>query len=94
MVDQMPERLFDIGDKEWSKYTASLPANTWVDPQHLPDFGPILQDFDAKNSIFEAAVNKPHYMQALFVAQVKGTILQTDLLLICWFMDSQPLTKS
>ena len=94
MVDQRPTCLFDIGEKCWPKYTASLPANTWVDLQHLPDFGPILQNFDATSPIFEAVVNKPHYMRALFVAQVKGTILQSDLLLICYFMDSQPLTKS
>ena len=65
-----------------------------MDPQHLPYFEPILQAFDATNPIFEVVLNKPHYMRALFVAQVKGTILQTDLLLICYFMDSQPLTKS
>ena len=75
MVDQRPTRLFDIGEIGWPKYTATLPANTWVDPQHLTNFGPILQDFDSTNLIFEAVVNKPHYMQALFVAQVKGTIL-------------------
>ena len=68
MVDQRPARLFDIGEKGWPEYIASLPANTWVDPQHLPDFGPILQDFDATNPIFEVVLNKPHSIQALFVA--------------------------
>ena len=95
MVDWRSERLFDIGDKRLSKYTASLPANTWVNPQNLQDFWPILQDFDSNsNPFFKAVFNKPHYMQALFVTQVKETILQTDLLSICWFMNSQPLTKS
>ena len=81
MIDQIPERLFDIRDKEWSKYTASLPANTWVDPQHLPYFVPIFQDFDSNlNPIFEAVVNKHHYMQALFAAQVKEK-LKNELIL-------------
>ena len=75
MVDQRPARLFDIREKGWPKYIASLPTDTWMDPQHLPDFSPILQAFDATNSIFKVVVNKPHYMRALFVAQVRGTIL-------------------
>ena len=50
-----------------------MPENTWLDPQHLPDFGQILANINSStNPVYEAVVNKPHYMQALFVAQIKG----------------------
>ena len=49
MVDQRPARLFDIREKGWLKYVSFLPANTWVDPQHLPAFGTIFEDFNATN---------------------------------------------
>ena len=81
IVDQRPECLFDIGDKEWSKYTAYLPVNTWVDSHNLTGFGLILHDFNTNlNPIFEAVVNKHHYMQALFAAQVKEK-LKNELIL-------------
>ena len=71
-----------------------MPENTWPDSTHLPDFGQILANIDSSaNPVYEAVVNKPHYMQALFVAQIKGSVWQNDLLEICKFMNTQPNTK-
>ena len=72
-----------------------MPENTWLDPQHLPDFGQILANIDSSaNPVYQAVVNKPHYMRALFVAQTKGSVWHNDLLEICEFMNTQPNTKT
>ena len=77
MVEQRPTYLFDVGDSGWREHLDSLPENTWLDPQHLPDFGQILHHVDSPASpVYEAVVNKPHYMRALFVAQIKVSVWQ------------------
>ena len=86
MVEQRPTYLFDVGDSGWKEHLDSLSENTWLDPQHLPDFGQILHHVDSpENPVYEAVVNKPHYMRALW---------QDNLLEICEFTNSQPITKS
>ena len=75
MVEQKPTYLFDVGDSGWKEHLDSLPENTWLDPQHLPNFGQILYHVDSPASpVYQAVINKSHYMRALFVAQVKGSV--------------------
>ena len=50
MVDQRPTHLFDVGDSGWKKHLDSLPENTWLDPQNLPNFGQILHHVDSPTS--------------------------------------------
>ena len=71
-----------------------MPENTWLDPSHLPDFRQILANIDSSaNPVYKAVANKPHYMRALFVAQIKVSVWQDDLLKICELMNKQPNTK-
>ena len=87
--------MFDVGDSGQTEHLDSVPEKTWLDPQHLPNFGQILHQVDSPTSpVYEAVVNKPHYMWALFVAHIKGSVWQDDLLEICKFMNGQPITKS
>ena len=75
MVEQRPTHLFDVGYSGWREHLDSLPENTWLDPQHLPDFVQILHHVNSPAiPVYQAVVNKPHYMQALFVAQIKGSV--------------------
>ena len=75
MVEQRPTHLFDVGNKGWKEHLGSLTENAWLDPQHLPDFGQILANDDSFVSpVYQAVVNKPHYMRALFVAQIEGSV--------------------
>ena len=68
MVDQRPTHLFDVKNKGWKTHIDSQ-IETWLDPKKLPDFGQILANIESSsNPVYEAVVNKPHYMQALFVA--------------------------
>ena len=61
----------------------------------MPDFGKVLYYVNSSaNPVYQAVVNKPHYMRALFVAQIKGSVWQDNLLKICKYMNGQPLTKS
>ena len=95
MVEQGPTHLFNVGDSGWREHLDSLSENTWLDPQNLPDFGQILHHINSPtNPVYEAVVNKPHYMRALFIAQIKGSVWQDDLLEICKFMNGQPITNS
>ena len=72
-----------------------MPESTWLDPQHLLDFGQILHHVDSPaNPVYQAVVNKTHYMWDMFVAQIKRSVWQDDLLEICEFMNGQPITKS
>ena len=65
----------------------------WIQ-KNLPAFGPILANVDSSaNPVYQTVVNKPHYMYALFVAQIKGSVWQDDLLEICKYMNGQPLKK-
>ena len=95
IVDQKPTYLFDVGDSGCKEHLDALPESTWLDPQHLPDFGQILANVNSSaNPVYQAVVNKPHYMRALFVAQIKGSVWQDNLLKICEFINSQLNTKA
>ena len=68
MVEQKPTHLFDIGNMCLKEHLNDL-TETWLDQKHLPDFGQILAKADSsENPMYQAVVNKPHYMRALFVA--------------------------
>ena len=72
MAEQKPIYLFDIEDSGWKEHLDALPENTWLDPKYLPYFGQILHHVDSLVSLIcQAGANKPHYMRALFVAQIK-----------------------
>ena len=94
MVEQWPTHLFDVGNKGWKEHLDGL-TEAWLDPQHLLDFGQILANVNSsENPVYQTVVNKPHYMRALFVAQIKGSVWQDDLLDICKHRNSQPITKT
>ena len=69
MVEQKPIHLFDVGDSGWKEHLDALPESTWLDPQHLPNFGQILHHVDSPaSSVYQAVVSKPHYIRAMFFA--------------------------
>ena len=65
MAEQRLTYLFDVGSKGWKKHTDAQTEKSWLDPQHLPDFGQIFHHVDSfSRPVYQAFVYKPHYMRA------------------------------
>ena len=68
MVDIEPKNLFVIKENAWKKYIESRKEQTWIDPDHLPNFGNDTKYVETtENPIAKVIVRKPHSFMALLV---------------------------
>ena len=83
----MPKNLFDIDKNTCKNYIESRKEQSWIDPDHLPNFGNTAKYVEStENSIARAIVRKSHYFMDLLVIQNKKTILEPSVLEICKFI--------